>query len=59
MALPPTLPTDATSPSFAIPTTKVEKTSGEMIIWTSRMKIVVSSLMVFENPAINSCVALT
>ena len=31
-AFPPTLPTDCKSPNFAIPTTKVENTSGAIII---------------------------
>ena len=40
-ALTPTRPSAAVSPICAMPTTRVEKTSGAMIILISRRKIVV------------------
>ena len=54
MAFPPTLPTVFRSPSLAIPTTRVAKTSGAMIIWTRRRKITVSSLILGPKSLMNS-----
>ena len=48
MALPPTLPTVFISPNLAMPTTKVAKTIGAIIICTMRKKMVVSSLILSE-----------
>jgi hypothetical protein len=44
LGLSPLLPTALTFPSLAIPTTKVVKTSGDIIICTSLMKTVASIL---------------
>ena len=49
MAFPPTRPTVFKSPSFAIPTTKVVNTNGAIIICTNLKKMVVKSLIFFEN----------
>ncbi len=50
-AFPPILPTALISPSFAIPTTKVVNTKGEIIICTNRMKTV-ANILIFE---LNDC----
>ena len=54
IAFPPTLPTIFMSPILAIPTTKVEKTKGAIIICTKRMNIVPNNFMFFEKGSIAS-----
>ena len=48
-AFPPTRPTVLTSPSLAIPTTKVVNTKGEIIICTKRMNTVAKILILSLN----------
>jgi hypothetical protein len=48
-ALPPTRPTVAMSPIFAMPTTSVENTSGAMIILMSRRNALGNSSMISAN----------
>jgi hypothetical protein len=57
-ALPPIRPTDLMSPSLAIPTTSVVKTSGAIIICTKRIKTVASILIYVLNSLASSSVAL-
>ena len=54
IAFPPTLPTIFMSPILAIPTTKVEKTKGAIIICTNRIKMVPNSFIFFEKDSIAS-----
>ena len=53
-ALPPMRPTVRMSSIFAIPTTRVEKTRGAMIILISRRNAFGSSAMPSENPVLLS-----
>ena len=48
IAFPPTLPTIFMSPILAIPTTKVEKTKGAIIICTKRINMVPNNFMFFD-----------